>query len=93
MKSNIIKFVLVAIAAVTSLQANQAANAQGAQAGLVAILDVAKVFKENQEFTAQMAAIKREAEILKTQITQEQETIKNRAQQVTQYEVGTAERN
>ncbi|MDG1874707.1 MAG: OmpH family outer membrane protein [Mariniblastus sp.] len=93
LKSKITKLVLVAIAAVVSFQVNQTANAQGANAGLVAILDVAKVFKENLEFTAQMQSIKAEAERLKVDITAEQDAIKGRAQQVTQYEVGTAERN
>ena len=93
MKSNIFKLFLVAIAAVVTTQAGQIASAQEAKAGLVAILDVAKVFKENQAFDTQMKAIKAEAETLKGQITQQQEAIKARAQEVTQYELGSPDRN
>lgn len=93
MKFNIFNLFLVAIAAVVTTQAANITSAQEAKAGLVAILDVAKVFKENQEFDSQMKAIKAEAETLKGQITKQQEVIKARAQEVTQYELGSAERN
>jgi Skp family chaperone for outer membrane proteins len=69
-------------------------NAQeGESAGLVAVLDVARVFKENPEFDAAMKAIKQEADGLKAQIAQQQATIKEEAQQLAQYEAGSAERN
>ena len=90
MKSTIIKSLLLALVATL---VNQPANAQDGKSGLVAVLDVAKVFKENQGFDAKMKAIKKEADTLKTQITQEQETIKARAQQLGQFEVGAPERN
>lgn len=93
MKSNFSKLFLVAIAAVFTTQAANVVSAQEAQSGLVAILDVAQVFKQNQEFDSQMKAIKAEAESLKGQITKEQEAIKASAQQVTQYEVGSPNRN
>lgn len=93
MKSNVFKLFLVAIAAVVTTQATQIASAQEAQSGLVAILDVAKVFKQNQEFDSQMKAIKAEAETLKGQITQQQDAIKASAQKVTEYEIGSPNRN
>lgn len=95
MKSTIIKSLVVAfIAAVMLPTLGSTANAQdGKSAGLVAVLDVAKVFKENQSFDSQMKAIKAEAEGLKGQIQQQQEAIKAEAQGLTQYEVGSPERN
>ena len=96
MKSTIIKSLLVAVAAIVAPLATQSVNtasAQDGKSGLVAVLDVAKVFKENQAFDSKMKAIKAEADSLKGQIVQQQESIKARAQQLTEYEVGSAERN
>ncbi len=96
MKSTIIKSLLVAVAAIVAPLATQSVNTASAQegkSGLVAVLDVAKVFKENQAFDSKMKAIKAEADSLKGQIVQQQESIKSRAQQLTEYEVGSAERN
>ena len=95
LKSTITKSLFVAaIAMVAPLISQSQANAQGeAKSGLVAVLDVAKVFKENEEFDAKMKAIKSEADTLKAQITQEQEAIKARAQQLGEYEIGSPERN
>lgn len=61
--------------------------------GRVAILDVARVFKQNTVFEARMKAIKDEADALKTSITQRQEQIKIKAQELNSYERGTPERN
>lgn len=61
--------------------------------GLVAVLDVAKVFKNNAQFDHQLERIKQEAESMKVQIQKQQESIRQRAQQVMQMEVGSAERN
>jgi Skp family chaperone for outer membrane proteins len=70
--STIIKVILsVAIVACAVSES----NAQD-QAGRVAILDVAKVFKQNRAFDAKVKAIKAEADQLKQQITQEQDRIK-----------------
>ena len=88
----VLKAVLIAVTAVVATTTGQA-NAQEAKAGLVAILDVAKVFKENNGFDSKMKGIKAEADGLKEKITQQQEAIKQRAQQVTQYELGSPERN
>jgi Skp family chaperone for outer membrane proteins len=96
LKSTITKSLLVAIVAIVAPLVSQShANAQedDKSAGLVAVLDVAKVFKENAEFDSKMKAIKSEADTLKGQITQEQEAIKARAQQLGEYEIGSPERN
>jgi Skp family chaperone for outer membrane proteins len=93
LKSTIIKSLLMAAIAVNVPFAAQSAEAQDGKSGLVAVLDVAKVFKDNQEFTSKMEAIKAEADTLKAQITKQQEAIKSRAQGLAQYEVGTPERN
>jgi Skp family chaperone for outer membrane proteins len=69
------------------------AQEEGEAAGLVAVLDVARVFKENPEFDTAMKTIRQEADGLKAQITQQQEAIKAEAQQLGQYEPGSAERN
>lgn len=69
------------------------AQEEGESAGLVAVLDVARVFKENPEFDTAMKSIRQEADGLKGQITQQQEAIKAEAQKLGQYEPGSAERN
>lgn len=103
----VLRVVLIAVTTVIASAAGQTANAQQVVAsaagqtakaqekkvGLVTVLDVARVFKENQSFDSQMKAIKGEADRLKANITQEQEAIKQRAQRVTQYELGSTERN
>ncbi|MEL7498496.1 MAG: OmpH family outer membrane protein [Planctomycetota bacterium] len=90
MKSTFIKTLFFSVVAlflsVTSIQAQE-------NAGRVAILDVAKVFKNNPSFEAQMKAIRDDADRLKASITQQQEQIKNDAQELTKYGVGTPERN
>lgn len=73
MRSTIIKPVIFAVAAVVAFGAS-VVSAQ--ETGRVAILDVAKVFKENASFDRQVKAIKAEADKLKLQITAEQDRIK-----------------
>ena len=73
MKSTtIIKPVIFVIAAVVAFGAS-VVSAQ--ETGRVAILDVAKVFKENTLFGDKMAALKAEAERLKAKVTAEQDRI------------------
>lgn len=97
MKTKRVNTLVVAAIAVFALPLmTNSANAQeggGDQGGLVAVLDVAEVFKANQSFEQKMAAIKSEADSLKAQIQQEQEAIRGRAQQISQYEVGSDNRN
>ena len=93
MKSIITKSLLVAlVAAVVSPVANLAVAQEGG-GGLVVVLDVAKVFKDNQTFESKMAAIKAEADGLKTQIEDQQKAIQAEAQQLAAFEVGSSERN
>ena len=61
--------------------------------GVVAILDVAKVFKENPVFDAKMKEIKAQADALKNDIQQQQEVIRGEAAGLEQYAVGTPDRN
>ena len=93
MKSTIIKSLLVAAVAIMVPLASQSTEAQEGKTGLVAVLDVAKVFKENQEFDGKMKSIKAEADALKAQITRQQEAIKASAQGLSQYDVGSPDRN
>ncbi|MEQ1903315.1 MAG: OmpH family outer membrane protein [Pirellulaceae bacterium] len=74
MKSQFLKLVAFSIALVVS--ANQLFGQEG---GIVAVLDVAKVFKENLEFSNQMDAIRAEADLLKKNIETKQEEIRSRA--------------
>ena len=84
----------LAIAVLATVAGSTAvAQEEGEAAGLVAVLDVARVFKENPEFDTAMKTIRQEAGGLKAQITQQQEAIKAEAQQLGQYEPGSAERN
>ena len=55
---------------------------QDSTGGLVAVLDVAKVFKNNAKFDQQLARIRQEAETQKNNIQQEQESIRSRAEKV-----------
>lgn len=93
MKTIFIKTLCAAVMAAVVLPLTSTAQGQEEGAGLVAVLDVAKVFRENQGFESKMAKIKAEADGLKTQIQQQQEAIKNEAQQLKQYEVGSSDRN
>ena len=85
MRSTIIKPVIFAVAAVVAFTASFA-SAQ--DAGRVAILDVAKVFKENASFDAKVKAIKAEADKLKLQITAEQDRIKAEVMKLRGMEAG-----
>jgi Skp family chaperone for outer membrane proteins len=95
LKSTIKRSLLLALVAtiMTPLTHQSVSGQDNQSAGLVAVLDVAKVFKENAGFDAKMKAIKSEADDLKVQITQQQEAIKAEAEQLGQYNVGSPERN
>lgn len=87
--NNKLTFTIVAAIVVAGL--GQVASAQ--DGGLVAVLDVAKVFRVNKEFDDQMKLIKGEADQLKASIQSEQVKIQEDAKGVLQFEVGTDERN
>ena len=55
---------------------------QESTGGLVAVLDVAKVFKNNAKFDQQLARIRQEAETEKNKIQEQQESIRARAVKV-----------
>lgn len=88
MKS-LISSIALAVLAISSF----ASTASAQDGGIVAVLDVAKVFKVNQNFDSEMKKIKTQAENLKSQIQQQQEAIKAEAMQISQYEAGSQERN
>lgn len=62
--------------------------AQAQEPGIVAILDVAAVFQKNLEFNTQMEEIKKEAEQLKLQITEQSKIIQSRAAEISAMESG-----
>ena len=93
MKSTFSKIVLSALVTVVAFSVSTASAQESKQSGIVAVLDVAKVFKENRDFESQMQAIKSTADQLKASIQQKQEAIKQEAAGLQQYEVGSAERN
>lgn len=78
------KLTVTIIAAMIAACFSQTANAQG----LVAVLDVAKVFEVNVSFKQQMDEIKERADSLKGQIQNEQTSIQQAAQAVLEKEVG-----
>ena len=88
MKS-LISSIALAVLAVSSF----APTASAQDGGIVAVLDVAKVFKVNQNFDTEMKNIKKQAENLKSQIQQQQEAIKAEAMEISQYDAGSPERN
>ncbi len=93
LKSTIIKSLLLAAFAAIMPFVSSTANAQESKAaGLVAVLDVAKVFKDNQEFTTKMESIKTDADSLKAEITRKQEAIKAQAQNLTTMDAGSPDR-
>ncbi len=94
LKSIITKSLLVALLAAVVTPVTNTANAQDEKGGgLVAVLDVAKVFKDCPAFETKMAAIKSEADGLKTQIEQQMAAIQAEAQELDQFVVNSPERN
>ena len=87
MKSNIYKLALITAYAITLPFTGGVAQAQ--DTGIVAILDVAAVFKRNLEFNTQMQAIKVEAERLKAHLTDQQKVIQAKAQEISALPNGT----
>ena len=90
MKSFISKTVMMALVAVVTFGSTASAQEKG---GIVAVLDVAKVFKENRGFESKMQSIKSTADQLKAEIQQKQEAIKQEAGGLAEFEVGSVERN
>ncbi|MCP4099481.1 MAG: hypothetical protein GY748_24935, partial [Planctomycetaceae bacterium] len=86
MKLNINKLALITAVAITLPLSGGLAQAQ--ESGIVAILDVAAVFQKNLEFNTQMAEIKKSANELKSQITEQQKAIQLKAQEISAMESG-----
>ena len=94
MSSNIIKPVIFAVATVVSFSAS-VASAQ--ESGRVAILDVAKVFKENKSFTtgpaligsADVSGMRLQADQLKKQITAERNALKKELMELQDHPAGS----
>jgi Skp family chaperone for outer membrane proteins len=80
----------VALAAQTGLAQD---NPPPATPGVVAVLDVFRVFNENAEHSAAMEQIRQSAEAVKTSVESEMAQITSEAQQVMKLETGSAERN
>ncbi|MBX3417865.1 MAG: OmpH family outer membrane protein [Pirellulaceae bacterium] len=83
-------FQLLALTCMSFVGLSQA-NAQG-DSGIVAVLDVAKVFKENLDFSNQMEAIRQEADRMRNQLQAAQEDFRRQATEISQLPVGTPER-
>lgn len=83
----------IAVGLVLALTAVPAWAQDNASGGLVAVLDVAKVFESNTDFQSKMERIKAEAETLKAEITTKQNAIRDEAQKVMQMPEGTPDRN
>lgn len=90
MKS-LISTIALAVLAISSF----ATTATAQEGGIVAVLDVAEVFKVNQGFDLAMQSIKTKAESLKAEIQQRQEIIKEKAQGIASsgYDLGSPQRN
>ena len=85
MKSSVLKTALMALVAVATLTGTVSAQEKS---GIVAVLDVAKVFKQNRAFESRMQSIKSTADQLKAEIQQKQEAIKQEALGLKDFEVG-----
>ena len=92
MNSQWIKSLLAGLI-VTCISFPLVAQQDNSNGGLVAILDVAKVFKDNPVFDTKMKAIKAEADALKKKIQDQQELIRKDAAGLEEFGVGTPERN
>ncbi|MEM7455479.1 MAG: OmpH family outer membrane protein [Planctomycetota bacterium] len=88
MYSNVIKSCVVALVATVAMPL--ATTPVFAQAGgdVVVVLDVATVFKNNARFNSAMDQIQVEANALQEQVAGEQESIRQRAQEVSAMEPG-----
>jgi Skp family chaperone for outer membrane proteins len=65
----------------------------GQDQGRVCVLDVAEVFKRNQAFESEMEKIRNEAASLKASVEQQFAKLQQEADQLEQYQIGSAERN
>ena len=83
--------IIAIIACVCSLAGT--IHAQESGGGMVAVLDVAKVFEANTAFNSRMDAIKAEAQQFKTSMEQKQAELQQRAAPLKDYQPGSTEFN
>ena len=83
--------IIAIVACVFSLAGNL--QAQENSGGMVAVLDVAKVFEDNSVFNQRMDAIKAEAEQFKSQMEQQQAALQQKAEPLKEYKPGSPEFN
>ena len=77
MKTSRIGFVAVALLVSLGTVANGQQTQEQGQGGIVAVLDVAKVFKEHAQFNASMEAIKKEIEVFEEDFRGKRESLQN----------------
>ena len=82
---------IVVVACVCTLASPLYAQTGQQGGGLVAVLDVAKVFKENSVFDQRMNAIKDEAERFKSQMQAEEQSVQQDAERLKEFNPGSAE--
>lgn len=82
--------IIAIVACVLSLAGNLKAQESG---GMVAVLDVVKVFESNTVFNDRMNAIKAEAEQFKMQMEQQQAALQQKAAPLKDYKPGSPEFN
>ncbi len=85
------KITFAIVVAIVAAGFSQVAHAQ--DSGIVAVLDVAKVFRANKGLDDQLQLLRDEASMLMNRVKQQQAAIQEQAKQVMTFEVGTAERN
>ncbi len=93
MNINIVKSFVVALVATLAIPLISTSLMAQETGGVVVVLDVAKVFKANTSFDTQMEQIKTEANALQVKVQGQQQSIQERAQQVSEMEANTTERN
>lgn len=93
MKVSSSKLVMLALVVIAALSTTTVSAQEEKKSGIVAVLDVAKVFKENRDFESRMQSLKASANQMKASIQQKQEAIKQEAAGLQQYEVGSPDRN
>ena len=92
MNSQVTKWFVGLVVATIALPGVAQQGDSGAS-GIVAVLDVAKIFTENATFDSKMKSIKSEADSLKVEIQGEQEKIRQDALKLQGYEAGSPDRN
>lgn len=80
---------IATLACLLALTGNIQAQEGNGGGGMVAVLDVAKVFKDNTVFTDRMNAIKKEAEDFKARMQQEESALRQSAERLNELAPGS----